>query len=48
MKRQIGVLRGTGERSAPEGGKAAERLGLTMDATRAHTEITRYWTKGNR
>ena len=48
MKKQIGVLRGTGEKVAPPEGRRAERLGLAMDITRAHAQITHYWTKGQR
>lgn len=48
MKRQIGVLRGTGEKVAKPGGKAAERLGLAGEATALHAEIRRHMTKGTR
>ena len=48
MKRQLGVLRGTGERVAKPGGKPAERLGLDGEPTVIHATIRRYMTKGAR
>lgn len=48
MKRQIGVLRGTGERVARPGGKAAERLGLNGEPVALHAQIRRYMTNGGR
>lgn len=47
MKKQIGVLRGTGTRTNPPGGKAAEVLGLSMHPTQAHATVTRHFTKGD-
>ena len=48
LKRQVKVLRGTGERVAPDNGRAAERLGLAFDATHCHALITKYMTGGKR
>jgi len=43
MKKQVGVLVGTGERSKPPTGKAAERLQITTTPTAAHAAITAYF-----
>lgn len=49
LKRQVGVLRGTGEKVAPPtGGRSAERLGLAFDATHCHALITKHMTGGKR
>lgn len=48
MKRQLGVLRGTGERATKPGGKPAERLGLNGEPTMLHATIRRHMTKGAR
>lgn len=48
LKRQIAVLRGTGEKVSPPNGKPAERLGLAFDATHCHAVITKHMTGGRR
>jgi hypothetical protein len=42
VKKQVQVLAGNGDRVRPPGGKAAERLALTVEATAAHAAIRRY------